>query len=239
MKAYVLSLIISLSTVFTHADPAFYRPSVSEFQETKKISLQIANEYQEDTHEIVGIGRSVNIIVAFLKNLGLRNVSVLPLSEMNTFEKVDDINKYRKLFSYFDSLIPFQKNKKLVFFDFSVGGKSYLAQKVAIEAYMKAYHPKVKYEFVALVTEVNDKLITTFNTQSVKIIKLKSKAEHPYGALLGDQLYNEVYDSYSQYGKFRPWQDNALTPNPQFEEFKELVRREMMKDQDLFCPFLF
>ncbi len=158
---------------------------------------------------------------------------------MKTFERADDLNKLNKLFSYFDSLIPFQKNKKLVFIDFSVGGKSYLAQKTAIEAYLKAYHPKVKYEFVAMVTEVNENLIAEFNAKSITTIKLKSKAEYPYGALLWDQLYNEVYDNYSQYGRFVPWRDKALIPNPKYEEFKELVKKEMMKDKDFSCPFLF
>ncbi|OQW46609.1 MAG: hypothetical protein A4S09_05365 [Proteobacteria bacterium SG_bin7] len=231
----VLSLIISLSL----ADSAFYRPSHAEFQETKKIAIKIAKEYQEDKCEIIGIGRSPTVLIAFLKNLNLSNVSYLPLSEMNVFDRVQDINKYNKVFSYFDSMIPHQKKKKLVFVDFSLGGKSYLAQKTLIEAYLQAYHPEIQYEFLALVSEVDEKLIADFNSRSITVIKLKSKAQSPYGPLLWDSMYNATYEPFAPYKSFAPWRDGEPKSNSEFEKFKLLVKSEMTKYKSLGCELIF
>lgn len=239
MWSVISSLIISLSVTFSGAGSAFYRPSLAEYQETKEIALSLVKEYHEDTHEIISIGRSPTVLTAFLKNLKFSHISTLPLSQMNVFDQVNDIKKYNKLFSYFDSMIPTQSGKKLVFIDFSYKGKSYLTQKSLIETYLRGYHPKTKFEFVALVSEKDPHLIDQFSSKGIKTIKLNSKSVSPYGPLLWDSIYSSAYEDFAAFGKFIPWRDKTPINNPNFEEFRLLVKKEMLKDPEMFCRLIF
>lgn len=227
----LLTLIISSSW----AGSAFYRPSAAEYAETKAIALRLMREFPEDTHHIVAIGRSPSVLAAWLFNLKASNFSTLPLSNMNNFAQVDDPQKHQKAITHLDFFLSSRFDKKLVFFDFTYGGKSYLAQKELLEEYLRTRHPETKYEFVALVGENQTALIEKLKQSHVKPWTLSLKSTPPYGSLLWDALFHSEYEDFAEFKSFVLWRDQKPQTNSHFDEFKRLVMKVMNQDPTIRC----
>ncbi len=228
-------LVWILAFLFTaRGESAFYRPSTAEYAETKALALTVAEQFPTNTHEIIILGRSLVVLGAFLQGLGLP-VSTLPISQMNKFDITHFTETELKaiqdrLKPHFDEFIP-PTQKKLVFIDFTVGGKAYLKQKHAIESYLKSYRPNSPYEFVAYIWERSAEKIALLKENAVRILPAKG--------YLWTAVSSSEYEDAAEFGEFIPWIHKKAKRGTEFVEFKALVFKEMQKDPELRCRLVF
>lgn len=222
----------------TGANSEISRPpskiSDSEFNQIRNICGEIIRRFPPEEFVYVGVGRSPTPFMAFFHSLGLQNIYNLPLSSMRNHPKASKLKVWsaqpdfnsalkpaveQRLFTHLAHFLPEASSfegKTILLLDYTQTGASLVSAREYIARYYASKGVAVPVSLIALADSIHaeDQVPQMSNYPQIAI---------PNGPLKFS-LRGQLYDAYSEYGKFILGKDNENEGRRANKNYEDLVQ---------------
>ena len=212
-----------------------------EYQQIRRTSLAIIQGKPSSQYVIVGIGRSPTPFTAFIQNLDPAHAINVPLSNIglirpNSLSGELSPDKEAELFRHLDRYLkqPLGNGKKLVVVDFVSRGNSFKGLSYYLDRYVRSSGKSEALEYCMLgSSEYFNKLKAQSQSSRYRFLEIPNDL---YEDNVSRRLARKEYKNYSEFGQFDSRledgikQDTAPVVRPEFDQFKNDLKKRMLKD---------
>jgi hypothetical protein len=205
------------------------------YPEIKTTSLEILKKFPPEEYYYLSIGSSPLPFSAFFENLGISDITTIPLSGMKKLGKIEGIGREKldsRIQQHLSQWMPSRKElkgKKILVLDYAGSGSGLIAATNVIKSFVEARRLGTEVQAVGLVPATMPGTREKLLELGIFPIEMESR-----GRLASAMTYM-WYKPWSKFGKWYAW--NAKTTSfksrSEYDEFKKALGREMKADTEL------